>query len=535
MREHLAWKRNYPDTNDFVTAEPDANTRLLLAAKVDVAESHDTYPLIDIETEDDFFTAQFEFADAEGIEIVPKNHRIYPYRRTACQIIGWVRPEHNTELFSEDPLFRYQHGELSGFTGTEYVCETILRGRRGKEVYDIDKELVDKTETQVGNDVQLTIDISLQKRIEEYLVDCNENKNCDTPIAVSIIDIASGEVLALVSVPTFDLSRARYDYTKIKNDSNHPFKNRCIEEDNYPPGSVVKPLILIAGMEEKKTHSGEAISCPSAKAPKGWPSCWIFNQFQAGHDWSWQDSGGNIARNAIKGSCNIYFSRLANRIESRDLQKWLYRFGLARLITLAPQGTDRRFRQFAGYISSSIPDRPAKSFSDVPILNKGERRFFGMGQGNLRVTPLQVANAMAVIARKGLYKQPRLIIDESRYNPSVSLDISPETMNTVYDGMRAVVNEYQGTANKNFKDMLDYFDLAGVKVYGKTGSTQAPEHAWFGGFAHDRKSRSIAIAVLVEDGQKGSEDAAPLARDIIRFCIEAGYLGEDIEYDLEED
>ena len=142
---------------------------------------------------------------------------------------------------------------------------------------------------------------------------------------------------------------------------------------------------------------------------------------------------------------------------------------------------------------------------------------------------------MAVIARKGLYKQPRLIIDESRYNPSVSLDISPETMNTVYDGMRAVVNEYQGTANKNFKDMLDYFDLAGVKVYGKTGSTQAPEHAWFGGFAHDRKSRSIAIAVLVEDGQKGSEDAAPLARDIIRFCIEAGYLGEDIEYDLEED
>ncbi len=98
-------------------------------------------------------------------------------------------------------------------------------------------------------------------------------------------------------------------------------------------------------------------------------------------------------------------------------------------------------------------------------------------------------------------------------------------MTVIYDGMSAVVNENQGTANKQFGPYLSTLAEQDVKVYGKTGSTENPEHAWFAGFAADSGAGKIAIAVVVEGGQHGSSDAAPLARDIIQFCIEAEYIG----------
>jgi len=533
LRRHLAWKRNYPDSNDFAKAQPDPNTRLLLTAKVDVAEMHDTYPLLDLQTEEDVFDAQLEFADINGISIVPENHRVYPFGDAACQVIGWVRPEQQGELFADDPLLSYTQGELAGYSGIEYVCETILRGRRGEEVYDIDRELVDRTETQVGDDVQLAIDVVLQKQIQQYLADCNANNNCDTGIAVVVIDVADSDIIAMVSMPVFDLNRIRYDYARIAGDTGKPLWNRTIES-HYPPGSAAKPLVLIAGLEEHKITPGEVIECPAEKAPQYWPSCWIFNQYRTGHSLAWT----NNARNAVRGSCNIYFSRLANRLEPAELQRWLFNFGYGHELPLEPaevlkESPLRHFRQIPGYISSTIPVTSPQTPADVPALKKSDLRWFGIGQGNFRVTPLQVANAMAAIARKGLYRQPRLIIDEQGSNSkSVSLDISPDTLAVIYDGMKAVVSESGGTANKEFEPMLDYFRLCDVTIYGKTGSTQAPEHAWFSGFAKDGKGRSISIAVVVEGGQHGSSDAAPLARDIIDFCIQSGYLGQ--RYDIAE-
>jgi len=164
----------------------------------------------------------------------------------------------------------------------------------------------------------------------------------------------------------------------------------------------------------------------------------------------------------------------------------------------------------------------------VPPLSQSERRWFGIGQGNLRVTPLQVANAMAAIARGGAYKPPRLFMDEpndSRFD-IIDLGISLQTLAVIYDGMSAVVSETSGTAYTTFAPVLTSLAEQDIKVYGKTGSTQAPANAWFGGFATDGSNRSIAIAVVVEGGRHGSSDAAPLARDIIQFCIDFGYVGK---------
>ena len=158
----------------------------------------------------------------------------------------------------------------------------------------------------------------------------------------------------------------------------------------------------------------------------------------------------------------------------------------------------------------------------MPPLKEVERRLFGIGQGNLRATPLQVANAMAAIARRGIYKPPRLFV-KTPDSEGVPLGISPETLDVVYDGMRAVVSEYGGTASEQFRH--SGLTEQGVIVYGKTGSTEEPYVAWFAGFATDAAGRSIAIAVVVEGGQSGPSDAAPLARDIVQFCIEEGYIG----------
>jgi penicillin-binding protein 2 len=136
---------------------------------------------------------------------------------------------------------------------------------------------------------------------------------------------------------------------------------------------------------------------------------------------------------------------------------------------------------------------------------------------------------MAAIARGGVFKQPRLFREMSDLEcPAANLEpeplgISPQTLEVVRDGMYAVVNESGGTAYKEFAH--SGLPEQGVQTYGKTGSTEAPEVAWFAGFAKDNKDRSIAIAVVVEGGQHGSSDAAPLARDIIQFCIDAGYIG----------
>jgi cell division protein FtsI/penicillin-binding protein 2 len=193
---------------------------------------------------------------------------------------------------------------------------------------------------------------------------------------------------------------------------------------------------------------------------------------------------------------------------------------------------NRDLRQANGQISTPVFRGKISHFEQIPPLEKGERRFFGIGQGNLRVTPLQVANAMAAIARGGIYKPTRLFIEdlnnipdsEMQNSQGISLGVSPQTLQVVYDGMSAVVNETGGTAYSKFAEapLTPY----GVHVYGKTGSTERPEHAWFAGFATDNIGRKLAISVLVEGGQRGSRDAVPLAREILRFCINAGYLGQ---------
>lgn len=509
LRLYLAGKRKYPQ-QDFEKAVPDANQRLVSASQIDIAEMHKPAPLIKLDNEDEVLAAQLKFINNDGVQVMPASKRIYPYKNCASQLIGWVKPWKP----GDDEPNDYSLGDMTGFSGIEYVFEPYLKGQTGKIVYDIDERIIDKTERQFGGDLKLTIDIELQQKIENLLNNPNLNPTFGKALGIVIIDVNSTDILTMASIPDFDLNNARKDYSKIAADSNKPLLNRNLSEI-YPPGSSAKPIILAAGLAEKRITPGEVISCPATSAPSGWPNCMIFRTQGHCHDEQWAYEGGNKARNALKGSCNIYFSRLADRIEPRVLQEWLSAFGFG-ADALETKTTNRTFSQSAGIISSS----KQKSDVSAPIYPE-ERKFFGIGQGSFRATPLQVANAFAALARGGFFKKAKIIETETA-DEGYSLNLNNQIIATIYDGMYAVVNEPQGTAFSQFSDAG--FAGKGIKVYGKTGSTEKPYHAWFAGFAKDHWGKAIAFAVLVEGGQHGGSDAGPIARDIVSLCIEQGYL-----------
>jgi cell division protein FtsI/penicillin-binding protein 2 len=257
-----------------------------------------------------------------------------------------------------------------------------------------------------------------------------------------------------------------------------------------------------------------------------------------GHDWSWADEGGNIARNALRGSCNIYFSRLADRLESSVIQRWLFELGFGRRILPEIEWTDSKtgekilswgtLPQAFGSIEFGIQQAPyttPEEIRPIPSNRQYEKRFWGIGQGNLRVTVLQTANALAALVRGGIYKPPRLIyLDDDPFNQKHQkiLPVSSRTLSVIRDGMRAAVYEDGGTAYSTFRDCPLLKEL---KIYGKTGSTQNPDMAWFECFAEDSADRSIVIVVAVPGGLSGSGFAAPVGRQILQFCYEAGYIG----------
>jgi penicillin-binding protein 2 len=507
-------------------------------AGIDLWEMHQSYPLIELKTPNDLLRAQIELLNLKELEIKSEAKRSYPYGSAGCQIIGWVAPwqENEIEMFEHDNYMSYQEGEVIGKSGIEKVCEPALRGRRGEVRYDREGNLLQRKDPQYGRDIQLTIDIELQQKIENLLADKtmpHEGK----PGAAVVLEAANNDILAIVSTPVFDLNtiRQRENYNRIFNprDPNKLWENKALER-NYPPGSTAKPLVLIAGLEEHKIGPLEPISCSSWKMPpEGWPRC-LLQRIGTSHDVHFGE-GGNYARNAIRGSCNVYFSQLANRLNGQTLQSWLFRFGFGQdvLPPLLPQSASLNdtapgtLSQSRGCLVYDHYQPKVKDASELKPIPDWEKKWWGMGQGSLRVTVLQAANALSAVARDGIYKAPRLVFDDTdpcneRYSRKIPVSASP--LAVVRDGMKAVVYESHGTAHDEFKNS-ELFDRD-ITLYGKTGSTERPYHAWFECFAEDSSGRTLIVAVLVEGGQRGAGEAAPLGHQILRYCNEAGYIGK---------
>jgi penicillin-binding protein 2 len=339
-----------------------------------------------------------------------------------------------------------------------------------------------------------TLDAALQRKAEELLV--------DKAGAIIALDPRNGEVLALASKPDFDsnlfiASLDQETWRRIVTDPSHPLQNRAIS-GLYPLGSAFKIVTGTAGLETGAISPDEFTSCPGYFLLKG-------TRFNC-----WQEKGhGRVNfHDAMRNSCNVYFYRLSlRRAMGPDiLRHYAAKFGLGELTGIDISGEKR------GFIPSSrdIPEK-GRRWGAADTVN------MSIGQGMVLVTPLQVANMMALIAvgknyKLHLVKRIELVTGETEIiQPEMlqRLNISSRTLNVLRQSLRAVVNNYGTGALARLPDVV---------AAGKTGTAETSSgepHAWFTGYA-PFTNPEIVVAIIVEHGASGAKTAAPLAREIFQ-------------------
>jgi penicillin-binding protein 2 len=357
-----------------------------------------------------------------------------------------------------------------------------------------------------------------------------------------VLDVETGEILAMVSMPTMAMGQ-RMSEARRKIDD--PWVNRPVE-GIYPPGSIIKPLVLSAAVMERVHTVGTPIECRGhffENNPNN-ARCWIYRpQFgMIGH-------GPLRTEEALARSCNVYFYTLADRLGMARLSNWFRRFGLG-----SPLDVGLQSPVGLGEHGGQVPDEEVIA----KFRRTGELDFasviMGIGQGPVTWTPVQAANAYAMLARGGVARDATLVPDDMRisHRPSREHLALPESLvNAALEGLRQSVAEpfgtgYQVRYEQNSELSPDrIINAESVIVWAKTGTAQAPplrvdttgdgepdsllrelSHAWFVGLVGPKSTKkpTHAIAVLVEYGGSGGRVAGPIANQIIRALQKEGYL-----------
>lgn len=477
-----------------------------------------------------------------GIEYAEQPVRIYPQGLLAAHILGYTGEitSEQLELERYQRPYRYRLGSNVGRSGMEYAYESELRGRDGLIKQPVDatgKVLSGKapeiTEPVPGLDVVSSIDVGLQKLTEESLAqgiaqarrvfDEDRQKNYLAPGGAAVVlDPRSGEVLAMASYPTYDpaafvggISKPEFD-AMLKDPAN-PLLNRTIQAE-FPPGSTFKPVTAAAALQDGIATRGGRYNCPSS----------VRLYRQTFRNWRTVDTGGLTVSQALRDSCNTVFYGFADQFwrryrsgQGERLQDYARRFGLG-----ARTGIELPFEKSGrvpdeGWLKS-VHQRFPQAFPYSEWL-PGYTINLAIGQGDLNLTPLQLANAYGAIANGGTLVKPRTalrITDGTEVEREIGtqvagkLDVDPANLETVRRGMELVVTE--GTARGVFSG----FPLSQIPVAGKTGSaqlqTRPPKQpfSWFGAFAPIGDPRYVVV-VMVEEAGAGSETAAPITRRIL--------------------
>ncbi len=453
-----------------------------------------------------------------GASVHPSHQRWYPRGHDACHIVGRLRPLKaeevrqaraiwKTDVPIEAKLAGNLSGDLVGSVGIERLCEGLLRGSRGYRRGRRTGRMLNEVHARFGSDVHLTIDIELQQALAGLL---------GRPGAIVVLDVPTGEVLAMVSLPTYDVNTYRREYDRLSRDQVRlPLWDRTVAI-RYPPGSTVKPLAALAGLEtgvitpEKTFHCKGYLHNPHAFR------CWIW-KYHRGH-------GDLNVVGALEQSCNVFFYNVGERLGVRRQVEWLGKFGFA----------DRPGTLLPGERKGLLPD-PRR------VRNVGEARQLAIGQGQAEVTPMHVANAMATIARDGEFRSPLLVRELKSKQQVRRIPVSAEHFRLVKEGLYKVVNSPHGTAYKHARD-------TDIEICGKTGTAETPDRriridsdgdgkldrwgpavctgdtAWFAGFAPYRNPR-IAFVVMIEYSDTGGgQTCGPIGRQVVRLCRAFGYL-----------
>ncbi|MFA6391371.1 MAG: penicillin-binding protein 2 [Patescibacteria group bacterium] len=448
-----------------------------------------------------------------GISLTMRDSREYTYPEIAAHLIGYTG-KISEEQYAGSLTGEYLLTDYVGKTGIETYYEELLKGIDGKKRIEVDslgkeKKIVASQEANSGENLTLTIDIGLQKVLFDSITEITTRIGAPGGSAVAL-DPRTGEVLALVNVPSYDSNAfirglLPEEFNNLLNDPSRPLFTRTIT-GQYPSGSTIKPVIAAAALEEGIIDgSTSVLSVGGFEAgPQFFP------------DWKAGGHGQTDVRKAIAESVNTFFYLIGGGNEEID------GLGLERIVNYA---------KLFGVGEKSNIDLPGESTGFLPteewkLETKGERWYLGdtyhlaIGQGDILVTPLQVANYMAAIANGGTLYKPYLLQYvtssdsniSSKIQPSIIRNnfVKPQNLKIVREGLRQAVTSGSAAGMQSLP----------VSSAGKTGTAEFgvsnKTHAWYVGFA-PYETPEIVIAVLIEEGGEGSSVALPVARDALNW------------------
>ncbi len=462
---------------------------------------------------EDMASIEVNAPDLPGILVDVGTTRQYPLGPALAHIVGYVAPPNDTDV-AEDTMFALP-GMRVGRAGVEKFHDLPLRGRAGAVQLEVNavgrviREL-DRQEGTPGQDIGLTIDSELQKSVIARIGD-------ESASAV-VMDARNGEVLAMVTNPSFDpslfnsgVSQAQWlEWTRNR---RAPLINKAAS-GLYAPGSTFKIVVAMAGLEAKAITPFDTVNCPG----------YLDFGDRRYHCWSKYGHGSMDLRAGIKNSCDVYFYEVARRTGIDRIAAMANRFGLAVPLDIELPGTRTGFMPTRGW-----------RIAQGKAWNIGDTIVSGIGQGYMQLTPLSLATMAARMAT-GRAVQPHLtrtmggsLAHGAKAEDWPSMGVSERALHAIREGMWAVVNEQGGSAP------LAKLAMPGFQMAGKTGSAQVRnvtreqrEHGYksenqpwelrpnalFVAFAPYDAPR-YAMALVVEHGNAGAAAAAPIARDIM--------------------
>ncbi len=461
-----------------------------------------------------------------GITPIVGTYRKYPYPQEYCHIVGYVGPVSDYDLSKiedDDPLLRIPRFQI-GKNGVETRAEHDLRGKA--EIKRIEVNAVGRVMRQIdskagepGKNLQLTVDTDLQRIALERI--------SDKSAGVVLMDVNNGDILALASAPTFDPNKfvtgiSVADWKALNANEYRPLANKTVS-GTYPPGSTYKMVVALAALEAGVIDAKEQIRCRGSIEVYGSKfHCWR----RGGH------GKVNLIR-SLRESCDVYFYEIAERVGIENISAMARKLGL---------GT-RHALPLTAIREGLAPTKEWKRRVKGEDWVIGDTLNAGIGQGFTLASPLQLAIMAARIAT-GTAIDPRLInsVGEAGWpiKGNTPLDINPEHLALVRQGMFEVVNSSRGTARGS------KIPVKGMEMAGKTGTSQVRritkaerasgvvrnedlpwkrrDHALFVAFA-PYDNPKYAVAVIVEHGGGGSKVAAPIARDVMRAALESTDTG----------
>lgn len=471
-----------------------------------------------------------------GVHIAAPEIRYYPYGEVTSHITGYTGVVSQNDI-KDSPLYKHPDFRI-GKTGVEKTMEERLQGVAGVKQMEVNargafvRELAYDSGVS-GENLTLTIDVELQKFVMEQL--SGKGGLYNEGASAVVVDVFSGDVIAMGSVPTFDANQfvegVKADYWQsLLNNPDSPLTNKAVSM-HYPPGSTFKTLVAIAALEEGIITKDKKIYCPG--------------YYEMGnrrfHCWERRGHGHLNLAESLAQSCNVYYYKIARELGVEKIAEMAHRFGLGQQTGI----------ELPSERSGLVPDKDWKRRTMNDSWYIGETLNTGIGQGYLLVTPLQMAVMAARIASGGKRIEPRLVIDSSSDSyemvaldtgekillPSIRRDfpymnISRDHIESVKEGMSMAVNNSRGLVYPN-RIQESHYAMAG-----KTGTAQVisdktfkftPKnkeeryHALFIGYAPIDSPR-YAVSVVVEHGGYGSSIAAPIGKEIL---LKAQKLGKD--------